>query len=112
MKLILVVILTFTCAFAYRNPDELINEINAKQSSWRAGRNYYHGNPLTEVSTMPYDISFLENAPRNRLLVHDEDVEIPESFDARTNWPKCKNIGVVTDQGSCAGCWVSNILFS
>lgn len=109
MKLIIVIILTLQYVFAYRNTDELINEINSKQSSWRAGRNFYHGQPMSHIRAMPYDKSFLESALKKfPVVVHDENVVIPESFDARTNWPKCKNIGMVTDQGSCIACWVSN----
>jgi len=34
------------------------------------------------------------------------DASIPDSFDARTAWPKCSSvIGHISDQGSCGGCW-------
>lgn len=112
MKLILAIILTCNNVFAYRNADELINEINSKQNSWIAGMNYYHGQPMTKIRAMPYVKSIMENAPRSdQVMVHEENVDIPESFDARKNWPKCKNIGVVTDQGACVACYVGDNFF-
>lgn len=31
---------------------------------------------------------------------------LPESFDARTQWPKCRHLtGVARDQGNCGSCW-------
>lgn len=32
---------------------------------------------------------------------------IPDTFDARTQWPNCPTISVIRDQGSCGSCWVS-----
>jgi len=34
-----------------------------------------------------------------------EGLEVPDTFDARTNWPKCTVIGKVRDQGGCGSCW-------
>lgn len=37
---------------------------------------------------------------------------IPEFFDARTNWPKCREtINNIRDQGECSSCWVSSQKF-
>lgn len=31
--------------------------------------------------------------------------DLPESFDARTQWPNCPTIQEIRDQGSCGSCW-------
>jgi len=39
-------------------------------------------------------------------LLHDENVEIPESFDSATQWPHCaKTINDIRDQSNCGCCW-------
>ncbi|CAJ1407802.1 unnamed protein product [Effrenium voratum] len=30
---------------------------------------------------------------------------LPDSFDARAEWPNCNSIGVIRNQGSCGSCW-------
>nr|1SP4_A Chain A, Cathepsin B [Bos taurus] len=30
---------------------------------------------------------------------------LPESFDAREQWPNCPTIKEIRDQGSCGSCW-------
>jgi len=37
---------------------------------------------------------------------------LPDSFDARTQWPNCPTIKEVRDQGSCGGSWVCCLLLS
>lgn len=36
----------------------------------------------------------------------DEDMSLPDSFDARLQWPNCPTIKEIRDQGSCGSCWV------
>lgn len=33
------------------------------------------------------------------------DFAMPDYFDARTQWPNCKTINQIRDQGSCGSCW-------
>lgn len=33
------------------------------------------------------------------------DLDIPESFDSRTKWPRCQQIRTIRDQSSCGSCW-------
>ncbi|CAG2178500.1 unnamed protein product, partial [Oppiella nova] len=34
-----------------------------------------------------------------------EDLDIPESFDSRQQWPECRSLKVIRDQGACGSCW-------
>ncbi|KAF5405801.1 Cathepsin B endopeptidase [Paragonimus heterotremus] len=47
----------------------------------------------------------LRNA-RRMTISHDFDKDaLPESFDAREQWPNCTSIGEIRDQSSCGSCW-------
>ncbi|XP_055342418.1 cathepsin B-like cysteine proteinase 5 [Paramacrobiotus metropolitanus] len=48
----------------------------------------------------------LENLPKFEPNIRHRAVKaIPDCFDARTKWPKCKSISDVRDQGMCGTCW-------
>ena len=32
---------------------------------------------------------------------------LPDEFDARTEWPECPSIEEIRDQGACGSCYVS-----
>nr|CAA93278.1 cysteine proteinase [Haemonchus contortus] len=52
------------------------------------------------------DLSFIN---QNRKPVfddkNDKGEDIPESFDARTKWPKCSSLKHIRDQANCGSCW-------
>uniref|UniRef100_A0A7S3D4W0 Peptidase C1A papain C-terminal domain-containing protein n=1 Tax=Palpitomonas bilix TaxID=652834 RepID=A0A7S3D4W0_9EUKA len=88
--------------------DDLIDEINSKAATWKAGRNeYFEGRTLAEVkallgvdhdlATANTDIPVLPPPPL------DDESDVPASFDSRQVWPRC--IGPVLNQGSCGSCW-------
>ena len=39
-----------------------------------------------------------------------DDVQLPDTFDAREEWPNCKSISEIRDQGKCGSCWVGIFL--
>ncbi|XP_076266827.1 cathepsin B-like [Rhynchophorus ferrugineus] len=85
--------------------DEFIAEINSKQSTWKAGRNF----DISEYGLFKKLASGSKGIKNRDSLVtrlHDEDVEIPESFDSREAWPECADIiGLIRDQSRCGACW-------
>lgn len=90
--------------------DEFIDLINSKQSGWTAGRNFDRDMPLSKVRSL---LGVLPNQPRltERYLPVPKADDIPETFDAREEWPQCADIiGDIRDQSTCGSCWVSIIL--
>ncbi|EPB72625.1 papain family cysteine protease [Ancylostoma ceylanicum] len=86
----------------------LVDYINEHQSLYKA-----EYSPEAEAFTKAriMDLSFLESPEEKEsspnvdhgetLLDHDEDIELPDSFDARQHWPECKSIGIIRDQSKC-----------
>jgi len=56
-------------------------------------------------------LGVLKSSDETRLPVRTykfDPASLPDSFDARTQWPKCPTIKEIRDQGSCGGSWVCN----
>lgn len=108
----------------YAQTDVLVNdpirikEIAAKAKTWKAGINtVFEGKTMADFSKMLRwpGLGFatryrsarkglgrsLPFSPAARARVR---LEIPETFDAREQWPQC-GIDVIRDQGSCGSCW-------
>lgn len=90
--------------------DEYINEINGKQSLWRAGRNF---NPETSLTYLRRLLGVKKqlNADLSELKpdqpIWQPLIDLPDQFDPREKWPECDSIRKIYDQGSCGSCWVS-----
>ncbi|XP_065074767.1 cathepsin B-like [Ochlerotatus camptorhynchus] len=39
------------------------------------------------------------------ILADVEDLNLPETFDARQQWPECQSLKEIRDQGCCGSCW-------
>nr|CAI5838655.1 unnamed protein product [Callosobruchus analis] len=90
--------------------DEFIESINRVQSTWTAGRNFHEN---TDVSYIKKLMGVLPNYKNYMPPVKEHDLEgmeIPDSFDAREQWPHCPTIREIRDQGSCGSCWVSRLV--
>ncbi|XP_042634277.1 cathepsin B-like [Cyprinus carpio] len=81
---------------------DMINFINTAKTTWTAGVNfqdvkYEHLKSLCFFSVMV--------VKGTGLVKHATNMKLPASFDPRTEWPYCKTISQIRDQGSCGSCW-------
>ncbi|XP_054155342.1 cathepsin B-like [Oppia nitens] len=105
LLILLATFLTFTTnslqlSTNYEDVNELINYINNLNTTWKAGKNSYTSEDIkVRLGALEEpDLVFLKHEI-------DENIEIPESFDAREEWPHCESIKEIRDQGSCGSCW-------
>jgi len=114
MKVVVFVVLmaTFMSVVSFAEPTvsmKMIQEINSAQKMWRAGvnkltvkdRKYTHG--LLGVSLEVFEQKKKEIAARPH---KQAELLIPDSFDVRDKWPRCKDVmDDIRDQGHCGSCW-------
>jgi len=88
---------------------EIIEEVNAANAGWVAGENFPEEITQEHIS---YRLGRWNNKdydereyPHYDLFKDIDPEDIPDTFDARTAWPKCSVIGEVRDQGGCGSCW-------
>jgi len=73
----------------------------------QAGANF-EGVPLKQIKKS-CGIVWNKDEIQLPLRTHKIDpVSIPDSFDARTQWPNCPTVKEIRDQGSCGSSWVGN----
>ncbi|KAJ8919698.1 hypothetical protein NQ315_006226 [Exocentrus adspersus] len=86
----------------FLDPDELIDMVNNKRSTWTAGTNF-------DADSLPkLQFTGVLKNPNRTLLVKEHKTGrnlIPDFFDARDYWPECSKISEIRDQASCGSCW-------
>ncbi|VDO37771.1 unnamed protein product [Onchocerca flexuosa] len=89
---------------------ELIDYVNSNQKLWKAGANKFN----LYSDQVKYGLLGVNNLNNLKQLVKGKknlsptrhfDVHIPESFDAREEWPECASLRNIRDQSSCGSCW-------
>ncbi|CAI5451494.1 unnamed protein product [Caenorhabditis angaria] len=85
-----------------RTEEQVIEFVNANQKLWTAGK---HLLPRETILKKLMDLKYV--APHA-----DEDIQqvpvaasIPDTFDARQQWPNCVSINNIRDQSNCGSCW-------
>nr|QOV03101.1 cathepsin B7 [Mahanarva fimbriolata] len=87
------------------NSHDIAERINSMQSTWKAQPNHVTERGIENLKKMLgarlEKIQFLPVKPERRLI----NLNIPDSFDARSKWPGCTTISSVKDQSDCGSCW-------
>jgi cathepsin B len=82
--------------------EDMIHTINA-QGLWKASSDFTKGKTPQELSRLLGTTVTPSEHPEKQWGNLREFMQIPESFDSRTQWPKC--IHPIRDQGNCGSCW-------
>uniref|UniRef100_A0A8C0TFN6 Cathepsin B n=1 Tax=Canis lupus familiaris TaxID=9615 RepID=A0A8C0TFN6_CANLF len=83
--------------------DELVDYVNKRNTTWKAGHNFHNVDPsyLRRLCG-----TFLGGPKLPQRVQFAKNLILPESFDAREQWPNCPTIKEIRDQGSCGSCWI------
>jgi len=86
---------------------KIIEEVNAANANWVAGENFHEDLKLDDAKKWMgrWNNKDYDNARPYPNYEAFNDVKVPDTFDARTQWPQCTVIGKVRDQGGCGSCW-------
>jgi len=89
-----------------RNQQELVDEINRSQTTWKA-KVYPEFNRSSHNTVHTLGAIVDDNLRCKPKHVYTKVASnIPEEFDSVKNWPKCaKVIGDIRDQSNCGCCW-------
>lgn len=90
--------------------DEFIEQINKKNSTWIAGRNFAKDVSLLYITKLMGVLPTPEVYQLEPLVYNLQNINLPDEFDARQEWPDCPTIQEIRDQGSCGSCWVNNFI--
>jgi len=108
LRLCLAVCLAFVVVNARRPflTQKFVDDINAAQSSWKAEPSKFMSWPKHSIKRLMGVLPGYEE--QHKLMTPIEHVvpnDLPDTFDARVQWPNCASIKEVRDQGSCGSCW-------
>uniref|UniRef100_A0A8B9QTA6 Cathepsin B n=1 Tax=Anas platyrhynchos TaxID=8839 RepID=A0A8B9QTA6_ANAPL len=81
---------------------DLVNHINKLNTTWKAGHNF-HNTDMSYVKKLCG--TFLGGPKLPERVDFAADLDLPDNFDSRKQWPNCPTISEIRDQGSCGSCW-------
>jgi len=87
------------------DPQAIVNKVNAGQNLWKAS---VKAKPIEYIKKKLMDVKYTHlpaGTPVHPEITTIKDADIPDSFDSRTNWPNCQDIGFIRDQSDCGSCW-------
>jgi cathepsin B len=115
MRVLGFVLAIICCAYALRFAPskarpiinkELVDRVNKMNTTWTAGLYADHYvSSLTRENIHSLLGTKLKGGPKLARKTFTERVAVPDSFDSRTNWPKCQQMKVIRDQSACGSCW-------
>jgi cathepsin B len=84
--------------------DEHINYINSLGTTWKAGRNWAPDTPIENIRKL---LGTKRDGEKTLKIKHHDIKadDIPDTFDAREEWPDCETISDIRDQADCGSCW-------
>jgi cathepsin B len=85
----------------------IADKVNSMKTTWKASTNKrFHGVSMDVIRGMMGVANI--GMPLGLPVVDPRDVKkvsLPDSFDAREQWPECPSTGDVRDQAACGSCW-------
>jgi len=105
-KILLLVFISVVSAAYYEELVERVHpELKKHNAKWTAGHNKRFAGQTKEQLTRMLGAKLDKvNAPKIYPQIADASA-IPDTFDARSNWPQCSSINFIRDQACCGSCW-------
>lgn len=86
--------------------DEMISYVNKVGRTWKADKSKFDDWSLKSIKRlMGVPLSHIGKPSKLEQIKQKVKVDLPDTFDARLQWPNCPTIQEVRDQGSCGSCW-------
>jgi cathepsin B len=84
-----------------------VDELNNSNLTWKSGYNdkFATGTYRDYVSLLGAILMSDEEFEKIPKIYHDENDDIPDTYDARDKYPECSSLKEIRDQSTCGSCW-------